>query len=130
MPLLLICGPPASGKTTRANKLKEYFQNLIKKEVIIVNEEFLQLTKQEAYKDGVSEKMTRGFLKSNVEKHIQSGGLVIFDSINYIKGYRYEIYCISRAVKTSYCLVTFLLSSALLQNSTGGVLLVEQGPRE
>lgn len=27
MPLVVLCGLPASGKTTRANELKEYFEN-------------------------------------------------------------------------------------------------------
>ena len=43
------------------------------KESIIINEENLHLIKDDAYKDNTSEKMTRGFLKSNVEKYIQAG---------------------------------------------------------
>ena len=30
--------------------------------------------------------MTRAFLKSNVEKHLNDKTIVIFDSLNYIKG--------------------------------------------
>jgi len=61
------------------------------------------LIKNEAYKDMISEKMTRGYLKSNVEKLIQAGQIVIFDSMNYIKGFRYELYCLARAAKTTNC---------------------------
>ena len=61
------------------------------------------MIKNEAYKDMISEKMTRGYLKSNVEKLIQAGQIVIFDSMNYIKGFRYELYCLARAAKTTNC---------------------------
>lgn len=30
---------------------------------------------------------------------------VILDSLNYIKGYRYELYCLSKLLKTTQCLV-------------------------
>ncbi|CAD8071886.1 unnamed protein product [Paramecium primaurelia] len=105
MPLLLICGPPASGKTQRAIEIQKFIKEKMNKESIIINEENLHLIKDDAYKDNTSEKMTRGFLKSNVEKYIQAGQLVIFDSINYIKGYRYELYCLARAAKTTNCLL-------------------------
>ena len=31
--------------------------------------------------------------------------MVILDSLNYIKGFRYELYCISKHVKTTQCIV-------------------------
>jgi tRNA uridine 5-carbamoylmethylation protein Kti12 len=30
---------------------------------------------------------------------------VIADSLNYIKGFRYELYCVARALKTPHCCV-------------------------
>jgi protein KTI12 len=54
--------------------------------------------------------MTRGFLKSNVEKELSKEKVIIFDSLNYIKGYRYEMYCLARAVKTTNCVVQLKLS--------------------
>lgn len=42
MPLIVLTGVPCSGKTTRANELKKYFEEL-GKDVIVVSEE-------EAYK--------------------------------------------------------------------------------
>jgi len=67
---------------------------------VIINEESLQLVKEESYKDPIQEKYTRAFLKSNVEKVIDAETVVILDSLNYIKGYRYELYCLSRTAKT------------------------------
>ena len=31
--------------------------------------------------------------------------IVIVDSLNYIKGYRYELYCLSKHVKTPQCVL-------------------------
>ena len=50
MPLILICGYPSSGKTTRAHEIKKYIEENHKKEVTIINEEFLKLDKKDAYK--------------------------------------------------------------------------------
>ena len=100
MPLLLMCGIPGSGKSKRANEIKQYLENTHQKKVVIINEESLQLVKEESYKDPIQEKYTRAFLKSNVEKVIDAETVVILDSLNYIKGYRYELYCLSRTAKT------------------------------
>ena len=100
MPLLLMCGIPGSGKSKRASEIKQYLENTHQKKVVIINEESLQLVKDESYKDPIQEKYTRAFLKSNVEKVIDAETVVILDSLNYIKGYRYELYCLSRTAKT------------------------------
>lgn len=55
--------------------------------------------------DNIKEKELRGFLRSNVEKSLSQQTVVILDSTNYIKGYRYENYCIARNVKTTHCVV-------------------------
>lgn len=31
--------------------------------------------------------------------------IVIADSMNYIKGFRYQMYCIAREQKTTYCVL-------------------------
>ena len=108
MPLLVICGPPGSGKTTRAKQIEEFALSKNIK-TILLNEE-----KENAYKDSNAEKISRGFLRSNTEKNLNNDNLVIVDSLNYIKGFRYEIYCLARAAETSNALV-FLYEKALLQ---------------
>jgi protein KTI12 len=47
----------------------------------------------------------RASLKSNVEKYIDAKRVVILDSMNYIKGFRYELFCLARNAKTTICLV-------------------------
>lgn len=49
--------------------------------------------------------MTRGKIKFEVEKNLVGNTVVIVDSSNYIKGYRYQMYCIAREQKTTYCVV-------------------------
>ena len=51
------------------------------------------------------EKMTRGKIKFEVEKNLLDGVVVIADSLNYIKGYRYQMFCIAREQKSTYCVV-------------------------
>lgn len=104
MPLIVLSGPPCSGKTTRAKELYEHFTNLGKK-VIIINEESLLINKNEGYKDSLTEKMTRGSLKGATDRNLSKDTVVISDSLNYIKGYRYELYCIARAAGTRLLVV-------------------------
>jgi len=68
-------------------------------------------TKAECYTSSHSEKNTRASLKAEFDRAVTSSSssgsgsngtsvnstLVILDSLNYIKGYRYELYCISKA---------------------------------
>ncbi len=105
MPLVLIVGGPSSGKTLMANKIKDYLEKEKGKEVFLINEENLKANKEDCYKDPTSEKIHRAKLKSEVEKHLDDKAVVILDSLNYIKGYRYELYCLVRNFKTRHCLV-------------------------
>jgi protein KTI12 len=105
MPLIVMVGGPCSGKTFNANKIKDYLEKEKGKEVILINEESLGIIKEECYKDSTSEKMHRAKLKSEVEKHLDDKTIVILDSLNYIKGYRYELYCLVRNFKTRHCIV-------------------------
>lgn len=57
------------------------------------------------YADVTTEKMTRGFLRSEVARRLQKTKVLIFDSVNLIKGYRYEIWCLARSASTRACLV-------------------------
>ena len=40
-------------------------------------------------------------MRSNVEKHLDADTVVICDSLNYIKGFRYELFCQARNLKTT-----------------------------
>jgi protein KTI12 len=114
MPLIIITGYPCCGKTTFSNKLGEYFQqqflledgvdnNKKSKNVIIINEESECIKKREGYKNSFNEKLSRAALKSAVDHALKADCTVIVDSLNYIKGYRYELYCIARSLRTPHC---------------------------
>lgn len=105
MPLIVIVGGPCCGKTTQAYKLKEFFTNEKKIETVLINEESLGLNKIDFYKDFNSEKNLRAKLKSETEKVLDDKRVVILDYLNYIKGFRYELYCLVRNFKTRLCVV-------------------------
>lgn len=100
----MVSGRPCTGKTSFANKLQEFLQ-AAGKEVVLVNEESLNISKKEGYKSSAREKDTRGNLKSEMEHALTPDCFVILDSLNYIKGYRYELYCTARTARTPHCVV-------------------------
>lgn len=105
MPLIILSGIPCSGKTTRAIQIKEYFEKL-GKNVVLVNEESLHIVRAEGYRDSTNEKLTRGKIKSETERSIGSlSNIIICDSLNYIKGFRYELFCSSKAARCSHCVL-------------------------
>lgn len=92
----------------------------------VANEESLLLNKRTAYQgtchsaptseifdlsyknvniDATKEKLTRGVLKSYVDQKLNNRSVVILDSLNYIKGFRYELHCMSRELRSSHCVV-------------------------
>lgn len=106
MPFVLMCGLPSSGKTTRAKILEEYLIKEHETKVIIVSDkEHLNLDKNEVYNDSKLEKELRGNLKSAVQRQISKETVVILDSANYIKGFRYELYCVTKSAQTPQCVI-------------------------
>jgi len=105
MPLIIMRGRPCTGKTSRAQELEKYFRETCQKTTHLINEENLLIDKKEGYKDNVKEKNTRSGIKAAVERFLTRDVVVICDSLNYIKGYRYELYCIARALRTTHCIV-------------------------
>ncbi|XP_004933264.1 protein KTI12 homolog [Bombyx mori] len=109
MPLIIICGTPVSGKTTRAKELKQFFEEKHGKTVEIVSEDEaiakLGYEKNSMFLDSQKEKRVRGYLKSEAIRLIGKDNVVILDGSNYIKGYRYELYCASKASKSTQCTI-------------------------
>lgn len=71
----------------------------------VINEESLGIAKATAYSSEFNEKKTRGALKSAADRALGTETFTILDALNYIKGYRYELYCISRTQRTPHCVV-------------------------
>lgn len=120
MPTLVITGHPCSGKTSFARVLAAralLHPSHAVTSTTILNEESAcpGRSKSDCYATSAAEKITREALKSEFGRCctksgtvLEGGGsstkkdghnkrLVILDSLNYIKGYRYEAHCIAKA---------------------------------
>lgn len=106
MALVVICGQPCSGKSTAAiclaEALKASESNLT---VRIIDETSFHLNRNQSYADMPSEKNLRGVLRSEVDRSLSKDNIVIVDSLNSIKGYRYELWCLARAAGIRYCVL-------------------------
>ena len=104
MPLITLVGYPCSGKTSFGNILKEFFATNFSHQyscIILINEDTLHMSnRSDNYSNASSEKLVREALKSAVSTSLSVNSIVIVDSLNYIKGFRYELYCIARAMGT------------------------------
>ena len=104
MPLITISGLPLSGKSTFAETLQSFLSKSVSNKIILLNDESLGLSKF-MYSDPQEEKKARAALLSAVERHLTKETIVICDGLNYIKGFRYQLYCIARALGTTTCTV-------------------------
>ncbi|KAI5777281.1 chromatin associated protein KTI12 [Geopyxis carbonaria] len=113
MPLIMISGYPASGKTTRAHALQTYLEARIAAspharerslKVVLISAPLLT-TRAAAYADARSEKTARAAEYSAIKRALSKDTLVIADGLNYIKGFRYQLFCEAKAVGTASCVV-------------------------
>ncbi|CAN1235461.1 Protein KTI12 homolog [Linum perenne] len=83
MALVVICGQPCSGKSTAATSLAEALKESDTKfSVRIIDEASFHL-----------------------DHLCPKDSIIIVDSLNSIKGYRYELWCLARATGIRYCVV-------------------------
>ncbi|XP_055593515.1 protein KTI12 homolog [Uranotaenia lowii] len=108
MPLVIVTGLPSSGKSTRAEQIKHCLENRGKTVNIVSEENCIQLAgfeKNDMFRDSQKEKMVRSNMKSEALRLLNKNDVVVIDGSNYIKGYRYEIFCASKASRTTQCTV-------------------------
>ncbi|KAI9853257.1 MAG: hypothetical protein M1824_001480 [Vezdaea acicularis] len=134
MPLIIITGYPCSGKTYRAAQLHEWFSNELSSlqnssstsptspttsspSPTNPTPYILNLTvpppisphslslPPTVYASASLEKAARAAEYSAVKRALSHNALVIADGLNYIKGYRYQLYCEAKAVGTPSCVV-------------------------
>lgn len=112
MPLIILTGYPASGKSTRAQQLADYFTQHTDHNVTILSENDFARCKTDTFSgsliscqqsafrallliltldlnsltDSSKEKQLRGLLKSEMQRLISPSILLILDGGNYIKG--------------------------------------------
>ncbi|XP_021718406.1 protein KTI12 homolog [Chenopodium quinoa] len=106
MALVVICAQPCSGKSTAATCLAEALRNSESTlNVRIINETFFHLDRNQGYANMTAEKNIRGVLRSEVDRSVSKDSIIIVDSLNSIKGYRYELWCLARAAGVRYCVL-------------------------
>lgn len=105
MPLVVVCGLPGSGKSRRADELRRALAAEGRTVSVVDDAAVLGAEDATVYSDSAREKALRGALRAAVERRLSRQDVVILDSLNYIKGFRYELYCLARAARTPLCLV-------------------------
>ncbi|XP_077285616.1 protein KTI12 homolog [Arctopsyche grandis] len=113
MPLIILSGIPSSGKTLRAKELTTHFEERGKKVVLVSEASAIAdagFSKNSFYQNSQQEKQVRGALKSQVISLLNHNDLIILDASNYIKGFRYELYCGSKASKTTQCTIFTIIN--------------------
>ncbi|KAI5951108.1 KTI12 [Candida jiufengensis] len=117
MPLIIISGYPSSGKTKWAKLLANELEKKITKAgessdsqlghnyKVIYHSDDLFGIKHDTYEDSNKEKLARGSQISAVKRDISKTNIVILDSMAYIKGFRYQLYCESKGTATPHCIV-------------------------
>jgi protein KTI12 len=131
MALITIVGFPCSGKSTRALELRDDFQTRLSApgysgpelRVVVVDDESNHVersvydskltvhieAKGSAYNpDSIAEKSGRANIYSAVTRNLGPDTIVICDSPNYIKGFRYQMYCAAREAHARVCTVSSL----------------------
>lgn len=106
MALVVICGQPCSGKSTAARCLaKAITETEPKQTPRIIDELSFHLDPNQCHADMASEKNWRGLLRSEVDRSLSKDNVIIVDSLNNIKGYRYELWCLARSTGVRYCVL-------------------------
>ncbi|OLN81475.1 Protein kti12 [Colletotrichum chlorophyti] len=127
MPLIIISGLPTSGKTTRAKQLQAhlaariaaaaaaspdtskpqqqpYRLHYISDSTLSIPREVYDLdpTKERLHtrSANASEKDARAAVYGAVKRVLSDRDIVILDGMNYIKGWRYQLHCEAKAVRT------------------------------
>jgi tRNA uridine 5-carbamoylmethylation protein Kti12 len=137
MALVTVSGYPCSGKSRRVEQLKTYLESRISEpssesdnvpplKVVVISDDSLNL-KRDAYNgpypiktqivqitqtytkiDSRSEKPARGALFTAMQRFMGKDTILIVDSLNYIKGFRYQMYCAAREHRLRMCTVRFV----------------------
>jgi protein KTI12 len=117
--LILLSGFPTSGKSTRAKQLYEYLAkhiegqpeghqryrlHLISDQTLSISRSVYDLSPEKlpahTRSANASEKDARAALYGAVKRVLSPRDIVILDGLNYIKGWRYQLYCEAKNLRT------------------------------
>ncbi|KAI5987325.1 chromatin associated protein KTI12 [Pisolithus marmoratus] len=122
MALITISGYLCSGKSRRAAQLKRHLESRLADpsytgpslSVVLLSDDTLNIDRS-SYNDSRSEKPARGTLFTAVQRNLAQNTIVIVDTLNYIKGFRYQMYCAAREIKVRVCTVYMLATPDLCE---------------
>ncbi|KAG8682931.1 hypothetical protein FRC11_014160 [Ceratobasidium sp. 423] len=106
MALITVSGFPSSGKTRRTDQLKAYLEQRLQEnnteetkgwKVSVLSDKVLNIPRS-SYDESRLEKPARSALLSAIVRDLSKNTILIVDSLNYIKGFRYQMYCAAREV--------------------------------
>jgi protein KTI12 len=108
MALILITGRPCTGKSLVVARIADELRvPPHTRHVHVVNDAAsTTFTRAHTYDDSHTERAHRAYLRSLVQQHVSKNTIVIVDALNYIKGYRYELFCAGKLAQCMYCVVT------------------------
>ncbi|KAI0745976.1 chromatin associated protein KTI12 [Earliella scabrosa] len=112
MALITISGYPCSGKSQRAEQLRAHLEAKLQDpsyegpqlKVVVISDDTLNISRS-VYNDGRAEKPARASLFTAMQRQMDQDTILIVDSMNYIKGFRYQMYCAAREHKLRVCTV-------------------------
>lgn len=113
MPLVTFTGLPSSGKTRYAKQLVEALQKKIAEAqdgpahgytVVYHSDETLGIS-HDTYRESNLEKHARGTQMSAVKRDLSRHQIVVLDSLAYIKGFRYQLFCEAKGIVTPHAVV-------------------------
>ncbi|KAL3496760.1 putative RNA polymerase II Elongator complex associated protein Kti12 [Aspergillus germanicus] len=119
MPLIILTGYPCSGLTHRAHQLAaglEEAQSTLfetgavpstkpRYKINIVSTHDNVNYPRTVYDTARTEKEARGLAYTRAKRALGRDSFVILDGMNYIKGYRYQLWCEAKALGTTCCVV-------------------------
>ncbi|XP_072199885.1 protein KTI12 homolog [Excalfactoria chinensis] len=88
MPLVVLCGPPGSGKSRRAAELRDALGGAERRAHVVAEAEG-----------------GRAAVRAEVERLLSRRDVVIVDAGNELRSVRYELYCAARQAGTARCLL-------------------------
>ncbi|KAJ7209504.1 chromatin associated protein KTI12 [Mycena pura] len=117
MALVTLVGYPACGKSTRAAQLVAQLPLLLPPHLtsVVVSDESLGIPPS-AYDDTRLEKPARGVLFAAIQRQMALDTVLIVDAPNYIKGFRYQLYCAAREMKLRVCTVRGCVACSAFPN--------------
>ncbi|ETS83684.1 hypothetical protein PFICI_05560 [Pestalotiopsis fici W106-1] len=133
MPLIILAGFPTSGKSTRARQLHKYLEERIQSQsqqsssgggssssappkyrLHLISDQSLSISRSvydlstlpaHVRSANASEKDARATIYAAVKRVLSDKDIVILDGLNYIKGWRYQLHCEAKAVRTPSCIL-------------------------